>query len=89
LFGYFPTYALGNHYFRPDLGKLNQAIPNLEEQIEQGKYEEMLAWLRTNLHRHGAKFEPQVIVKRVTGTGITPEPYMRYLTQKFTDIYGL
>lgn len=89
LFGYFPTYALGNLISAQIWEKLNQAIPNLESQIEAGKFDEMLGWLRTNLHRHGAKFEPQVMVKRITGTGISPEPYMRYLTQKFTDIYGL
>lgn len=89
LFGYFPTYALGNLISAQIWEKLNQAIPDLESQIERGKFDEMLAWLRANLHRHGAKFEPQVMVKRITGVGISPEPYMRYLTQKFTDIYGL
>jgi carboxypeptidase Taq len=89
LFGYFPTYALGNLISAQIWEKINQEIPNLESQIEKGKFDELLGWLRSNLHRHGAKFEPQTIVKRITGSGITPEPYMRYLTQKYTDIYGL
>jgi len=89
LFGYFPTYALGNLISAQLWEKINQDIPTMEAQIEKGKFDELLAWLRQNIHRHGAKFEPQVLVKRVTGTGIDPAPYMRYLTKKYTEIYGL
>jgi carboxypeptidase Taq len=89
LFGYFPTYALGNLISAQIWEKINQDIPSVEAQIEKGKFDELLGWLRKNIHRHGAKFEPQVLVKRVTGTGIDPAPYMRYLTKKYTEIYGL
>ena len=89
LFGYFPTYALGNLISAQLWEKIQLEIPTLESQIEQGKFDELLGWLRLNIHRHGAKFEPQVLVKRVTGSGITPEPYMRYLTKKYSEIYGL
>ena len=89
MIGYFPTYALGNLVSVQLWEKINQDIPNLDEQIEQGKFDELLGWLRTKIHRHGAKFEPQVLVKQVTGSGITPEPYMRYLESKYTEIYGL
>ena len=54
-----------------------QDIPDLDDQISQGKFDELLGWLRENIHRHGAKFEPQELVKRVTGSKISPEPYMR------------
>lgn len=89
LFGYFPTYALGNLISAQIWEKIEKDIPSLSAQIEKGKFDELLAWLRKNIHVHGAKFEPTVLVKRVTGTGIDPEPYMRYLTKKYTEIYGL
>jgi carboxypeptidase Taq len=87
--GYFPTYALGNLVASQIWEKINQDIPNLESQIEQGKFDELLGWLRTKIHRHGAKFEPQVLVKEVTGSTITPEPYIRYLKTKYSEIYQL
>jgi carboxypeptidase Taq len=34
-------------------------------------------------------FEPQKLVQRVTGSRITPEPYIRYLKRKYSEIYGL
>lgn len=89
LLGYFPTYALGNLISAQLWEKIQSDIPTVETQIEAGKFDELLAWLRKNIHRHGAKFEPQVLVKRVTGTGITPEPYMRYLNKKYSEIYDL
>ncbi len=88
-FGYFPTYALGNLVSAQIWEKLNQDIPNLEDQISQGKFDEMLGWLRSKIHRFGKKYESQDLVKRVTGSTITPEPYMRYLKAKYTDVYGL
>jgi len=89
MLGYFPTYALGNLVSAQLWEKINEAIPDLNDQIEHGKFDALLGWLRTNIHQHGAKFEPQVLVKKVTGSTITPEPYMRYLTEKFTEIYHL
>jgi carboxypeptidase Taq len=89
LMGYFPTYALGNLISAQLWEKIEQEIPSIYTQIENGKFDELLGWLRKNIHRHGAKFEPQVLVKRVTGTSIDPEPYMRYLTKKYSEIYSL
>jgi carboxypeptidase Taq len=89
MLGYFPTYALGNLVSAQLWEKINADIPDLEDQIEHGKFEALLGWLRQNIHRHGAKFEPQVLVKKVTGSTITPEPYMRYLKKKYTEIYHL
>ena len=41
------------------------------------------------MHVHGNKFEPQDLIQRVTGSKIDPAPYVRYLTQKYSAIYGL
>lgn len=89
MFGYFPTYALGNLISAQLWEKIQAEIPTIDAQIEAGEFEELLAWLRLNIHRHGAKFEPQVLVKRVTGSTINPEPYLRYLNQKYSEIYKL
>lgn len=87
--GYFSTYALGNLISAQLWERINQDIPNLSEQIRKGNFSELLAWLRRNIHYHGQKYEPQKLVEMVTGSRITPEPYVRYLTQKYSEIYGL
>ncbi|MEW6093925.1 MAG: carboxypeptidase M32 [Chloroflexota bacterium] len=89
LFGYFSTYALGNLISVQLWEKIYQDLPDLEEQIRQGKFEALLGWLRTNIHVHGRKFMPQELVQKVTGSKIDPAPYMRYLKKKYGEIYGL
>lgn len=87
--GYFSTYALGNLVSAQLWEKINRDIPDLEEQFRKGKFDALLGWLHENIHQHGRKYDPQVLVQKVTGSKITPEPYVRYLTGKYSDIYGL
>jgi carboxypeptidase Taq len=89
LLGYFSTYALGNLISLQLWEKIQSDIPDLTDQIRQGKFQELLSWLRENVHKYGRKYEPQELVQKITGSKINPEPYMRYLKAKFTDIYGL
>jgi len=87
--GYFSTYALGNLVSGQLWEKIQIDIPDVEEQILQGQFADLLNWNRQQLHRFGSKYEAQEMVQRITGSKIDPAPYMRYLTNKYTDIYGL
>jgi carboxypeptidase Taq len=87
--GYFTTYALGNLISNQLWEKINQDIPGLSDQIQSGNFADLLTWLRENVHRHGSKFKPQYLVKKVVGTTISPEAYLKYLNEKFGAIYGL
>jgi len=87
--GYFSTYALGNLISVQLWEKINQDIPDLDDQIRQGKFDTLLGWLGTNIHTHGRKYEPQGLIKKVTGSEISPGPYIRYLEGKYSEIYGL
>lgn len=88
-FGYFPTYALGNLVSAQIWERMAKDIPDMETQVEQAEFEDILGWLRENLHGFGSKYEPQELVQKVTGSKITPEPYIRYLEGKFKAIYDL
>jgi carboxypeptidase Taq len=89
MIGYFSTYALGNLISLQLWECIQKDIPDLTWQIEQGEFGALLGWLREKIHRHGAKFEPAELVEQVTGSKITPEPYMRYLEEKYGEIYEL
>jgi carboxypeptidase Taq len=88
--GYFPTYTLGNvlsmQFYRQTL----RDIPDLPEQFARGEFGALLAWFRDKIHRHGRKFTANELVERVTGAkSIEAGPYLTYIRQKFSDIYGL
>ncbi len=88
LFGYFSTYALGNLVSAQLWEKINQDIPSLQDQIRKGEFGELLGWLNKNVHQHGSKFFPQDLVKRITGSKINGDAYIRYLNDKYSKIYG-
>ncbi len=87
--GYFSTYALGNLVSVQLWERLKQDIPDLQDQIRRGEFTALLSWLKENIHYHGAKYEPQEVVMKVTGSKIDPVPYINYLNQKYSEIYGL
>lgn len=89
MIGYFPTYALGNLASAQLWEKLQEENPNVMDEVAQGKFETVLGWMREKVHQFGSKFEPQEIMVKATGSKITPEPYMRYLTSKYGEIYDL
>ena len=87
--GYFSTYALGNLISVQLWEQMHADMPDLDEQIRKGEFAALLEWLVTNVHQHGKKYEPQELVGRVTGSKIDAAPYMRYLKNKYSEIYNL
>ena len=89
LLGYFPTYALGNLLSVQFFDQALAENPSLPEQIESGQFSELLGWLRGKVHRHGRKFTPAELVRRVTGSDLQATPYMAYIRAKYGEIYRL
>ncbi len=87
--GYFSTYALGNLISAQIWECITKEIPDISTQIGNGEFSVLLGWLRKNIHQHGSKFEPQELVQKVTGSKITPSPYLKYLNSKYSEIYDL
>ena len=87
--GYFSTYALGNLIAAQLWECMRKDIPDIDAQIQRGEFNALTAWMGDKVHRHGAKYEPQELVQRITGSKIDQDPYMRYLTGKYTEIYRL
>ena len=83
LFGYFATYTLGNVIAAQLWSRFAEVHPARDADIERGEFTSLRGWLRRELHQHGRKFEPQQLVTRITNSPITPEPYLRYLEQKY------
>jgi len=89
MFGYFPTYALGNLYAAQFYETAVAQEPVIAEEMAAGKTDALLDWLRVNIHQHGKKFTPRELVQRVTGRPLGYEAFVRYATTKFSAIYEL
>ena len=81
--GYFPTYALGNVISLQIWSVVQEAIPDLDAQMEAGELGGLSAWLRENLYSLGRKLTPKETIERLTGSPtIDPQPYLAYLREK-------
>ena len=86
-FGYFPTYALGNLYSAQLMEQARKDIPDLWGGVERGDFFELLLWMRTYVHRHGRVKNAAEIIEAATGRPPSPEPFLRYLEEKYAVLY--
>lgn len=89
LFGYFPTYSLGNVYAGCLYKALREAVPALDAQLAEGDLAEATGWLKSNLQRHGGLLTPRETITRAVGAEPSEEPLLAYLETKFRSLYAL
>jgi carboxypeptidase Taq len=88
LYGYFPSYVLGNIYSGQITAALTKNQPDWRSQLAEGKLDNVNDWLKTNIHDKGDLYEPEELIKIATGTNLDSEPYLHYLNKKYGDLYG-
>jgi carboxypeptidase Taq len=88
IMGYFPTYSLGNILSVQLFDRAIQDVPSIPDDIENGRFAPLLAWLRTNVHQYGRKYLPEELIQRATGSSLTVAPYVKYLKTKLGELYG-
>jgi carboxypeptidase Taq len=89
LFGYFPTYTIGNILAAQLYEAAVDAHPYIPEGVGCGEFGALRGWLRKNVHRHGSRYDPDELIERATGRPPDAAPYLSYLKAKFGDLYGL
>jgi carboxypeptidase Taq len=87
--GYFPSYMLGNLYAAQMLTTIRRSLPRLDDDLRKGNLKPLLGWLRENVHQHGAAYEPDELMKRLTGEPLDSAHFVRYVKEKYGDIYQL
>lgn len=83
--GYFPDYALGNIYDGMFLDKINQDIPNWQDDLSHGKVHPVLDWLDVNVHKKGFLYDPVDLVENITGKKPNAKNFIKYLEHKFLN----
>ena len=83
LVGYFPTYQLGNVISVQIWERALADLGDVEEQFARGEFVPLRDWLREHVYQFGRRFEPQELLRRVTGSELDPAPYLGYLRSKF------
>ena len=89
LFGYFPTYTLGNVYAGCLMKAMRAALPDLDAALAEGDTSPATDWLHENLQQYGGLHEPRDTVRRACGFEPSEGPLLDYLEAKFGAIYGV
>ncbi len=87
--GVFQSYTLGNILSAQFYSTALQQQPELAAQLAAAKTSGLHRWLKKNIYQHGSKYTPAELVQRVTGSPLTIAPYIAYLREKYTGLYGL
>ncbi|MBM9595523.1 carboxypeptidase M32 [Roseitranquillus sediminis] len=89
LFGYFPTYTLGNVYAGCLHAALRRDVPDLDAALAEGDTRPATGWLREKVQRHGGLMKPREVIASACGFEPSETPLLDYLEAKFSGIYGL
>lgn len=82
-FGYFPSYTLGAINAAQIFATAKATIPSLTSQIESGNFKELRKFLLENIHQQGSLYEPNELMKRVTGKPTDAKAFLSYLETKY------
>ena len=87
-FGYFPTYSLGNLYSTQIYEKIKEEI-DFDNVVKNGDFDVIKEWLKDRIYSKGKMYEPAELIKIVTGKPLSHEPFIRYVKEKYSKVYGL
>lgn len=89
LFGYFPSYALGNLYAAQIFAQADAELGGLASQFAQGEFQSLRRWLRAKIHQQGQRYSAPELVQRITGRPLSSEPLIGHLRTKLGPLYRI
>ncbi len=89
LFGYFPTYALGNLYAAQFFAQAEADLGGLGPRFARGEFRPLGEWLGEKIHREGQRYSATELVERVTGRALSHTPLIEHLRERLNPLYGL
>ena len=83
LFGYFPTYTLGNLVSAIIASNMRKDLESYEEDIKRGNFKPIREWLRLKIHQHGSVYAPKVLLNNTFNEGYNPDYFVTYIETKY------
>lgn len=87
-FGYFPLYVLGNAFSAQITDKMNEEI-SVYDSIASGDFEQINSWNKEKIWKYGGLFNSKEIMEKYVEAPISSDTYVKYLKNKYADIYHL
>ncbi len=87
--GTFCNYTIGNVMAAQLFAQARQTDPAIEAGLATGDYLPLRQWLTEHIYQHGRRFSRNELLVNSTGRTLDPTPYLAYLTDKYSALYGL
>ncbi len=87
LFGYFPTYTLGNVYAGALMAAIRRDMPDLDSALAAGDVSGAVGWLRKHVHAAGSVARPADVITTACGGTADETALLDYLNGKFSALY--
>ncbi len=87
--GTFCNYTIGNIMAAQLFDTATGENPGIQTALDGGDYAPLRSWLTDNIAQHGRRFTRDELLENATGRTLDPEPYIAYLTQKYSSVYAL
>lgn len=87
--GTFCNYTIGNIMAAQLFETATRETPAIQSALDEADYTPLRNWLTDNVAQHGRRFTRDELLEKATGRPLDPEPYLAYLTSKYSDIYAL
>ena len=88
MFGYFPSYALGNAYGAQILHTMKKDF-DVYAAIRAGELNRIGDWLTEHVFSIASLTTPDEWIRAITGESLNVNYYLEYLEEKFTKLYQL
>ena len=85
LFGYFPSYSLGNAYASQIIEVMAKEL-DYKSLLEKGDFVTINAWIEKTVHNKGLLLDPNDLIRGICGEELNPTPFINYLKEKFNSI---
>ncbi|MEM7699054.1 MAG: carboxypeptidase M32 [Verrucomicrobiota bacterium] len=83
IFGYFPTYSLGNLNAAHLAKAAREQDSAVAEGFETGDFLPLLGWMREKIHQVGSEYLPDELVERAAGTPVTANALIEHLEARY------
>lgn len=89
MFGYFPTYSMGNLIGAQIWATLIKDVTNTEALMASGDFKPILGWLQENIYSKAKTLPPKELIIKVTGRPMESSDWLTYVDKKYRAIYEI
>lgn len=83
LFGYFPSYLLGNIYDGMFLECIEDNLGNVDEILRSGNIKNITNYLKENIYKDAGTYTSKEVIEKLCGREISAKPIIDYFYKKY------